>query len=368
MKHTKISILVCTVFLLLLGNGKPFFSTCEAASKDTIKLTFSTMFPASHMHGVVAQSFADEINKRTGGRVEITVFPGGSLTSPAKCYHGVVKGLSDIGGSCPLYVQGRFPASELFELPHYVPNAWVNSQVFNDFYNHFKMKEYDDVHVLYLHGPGHAVLQSAKKKVREPGDLKGMSVRASGTSAKVISAWGGTPRTMPMGEVYEALAKNVVEANFAYVETLKGYQHAEVVKYVSKFPVSCSSCQFVTMNKEKWNSLPEDIKQIFTKTSQEFVDLHGQAWNYIDEEGLKYFLGLGGGREFIEIPKEKRPEWEELVSPIMKQYVDEKTAMGLPAKEYLDYINERTEYYVERQPTAQKCAETVAAWFPKYLK
>lgn len=368
MTYIKKSILVCSVFWLLLGHHTPFLSASEAASKDTIKLSFSTMFPASHMHGVVAQKFADVIKERTHGRVEITVYPGGSLTSAANCYHGVVKGLSDIGGSCPLYVQGRFPASELFELPHYVPNAWVNTQVFNDFCGHFKLKEYEDVHMLYGHGPGHAVLQSAKRKVSEPADLKGMSVRASGTSAKVITAWGGTPRTMPMGEVYEALAKNVVEANFAYVETLKGFQHAEVTKYVSKFPVSCSSCQFVTMNRNKWNSLPKDIQQIFTQTSEEFVDLHGQAWNYIDEEGLKYFLSLGGGREYVEIPKEKRPQWEELVSPIMNQYIEEKTAMGLPAKEYLKYIIERTEYYVQRQPTAEKCADTVKAWFPKYLK
>jgi len=368
MKQVKISILVFSVFLLLLGSNTLFFSACEAASKDTIKLSFSTMFPASHMHGVVAQKFADVIKERTNGRVEITVYTGGSLTSATKCYHGVVKGISDIGGSCQLYVQGRFPATELFELPHYVPNAWVNDQVIDDFYRHFKPKEYDDVHVLYLHGPGHAVLQSAKRIVDEPSDFKGMSVRSSGTSAEVIKAWGGTPRTMPMGEVYEALAKNVAEANFAYLETLKGYQHAEVVKYVSKFPVSCSSCQFVAMNKEKWNSLPADIQKIFTDTSAEFVNIHGQAWNYIDHEGLEYFLSLGEGRKYIEIPQEERSKWQELVEPIMEKYIKEKTAMGLPVKEYLEYVNERTEYYVQNQPTPEKCADTVKKWFPKYLK
>ena len=368
MKYIKTPILLCGVFLFLLGSNIPFISTCSAASKDVIKLSYSTMFPASHMNGVVAQKFADVIKERTNGRVEITVYPGGSLTSAAKCYHGVVKGISDIGGACPLYVEGRFPASELFELPHNVPNGWVNSQVYDDFYKHFKLKEYDDVHVLYLHGPGHAVLQSAKRKVLKPADLKGMSVRASGTSANVIKAWGGTPRTMPMGEVYEALAKNVVEANLAYLETLKGYQHAEVVKYVTKFPVSCSSCQFVVMNKKKWNSLPEDIKQIFTETSAEFVNLNGQAWNYIDNEGLKYFLSLGDGREYIEIPQEEKSQWQELITPIMDKYVEEKTAMGLPAKEYIEYIKERTDYYMQKQPTTEECAKTVAEWFPTYLK
>jgi len=328
------------------------------ASTEVIELNFSTMFPGTHLYGMINQKFCDVIKERTNGRVEITLFPGGSLTSAPKCYEGVVQGLSDIGMSCPLYVAGRFPASSLFELPQDVPNAWVSSHVYDDFYRHFQLEEFDDVHILYLHAPGYAVLQS-NKRVSKPEDLNGVIVRSSGTSAEVIQAWGGTPQAMPMGEAYESLSKGVVDANFAYCETLAGWKHGDVVKYVTKFPVGCSSCQFVAMNKDKWDSLPEDIKEIFTETSEEFLEYQARAWVYMDKIGLEYFLSLGEGREYIEIPQGERSVWLALVQPLLDKYVEEKTAMGLPAEEYFAYVAERSKYYAGIQPTGEECVETV---------
>ncbi|MFP3974751.1 MAG: TRAP transporter substrate-binding protein [Dehalococcoidia bacterium] len=326
------------------------------AAPEVIELGFSGLFPDAHPHGVTNQKFCDVINERTDGRVEIT-FYGSSLVSGPKMYQGTVQGITDMAMTCPLYVSGRFPASELFELPREVPNAWVNGQVYDDFYRHFEPEEFDDTHVLYMHGPGHAVFQS-NVKVSKPEDLKGMVIRSSGTSAEVVKAWGGTPRAMEMGEAYEALSKGVVDANFAYLDTLHGWKHAEVVDYVTKLPVSASSCQCVVMNKDKWNSLPADIQEIFTETSEEFRDLQAMTWVYLDHLGLEYFQGLEG-REYIEIPEEERPLWEEPLQPVLENYIEEKTAMGLPAEEYMEYVEERTEYHIANQPTEEECIETV---------
>ncbi|MBA7683800.1 Solute-binding protein [subsurface metagenome] len=193
----------------------------------------------------------------------------------------------------------------------------------------------------------------------KPEDLEGMIIRSRGTSAEVIKAWGGTPQAMPMPEAYDALAKGVVDANFAYLETLKTWKHGDVVKYVTKFPVACSSCIFVAMNKDKWNSLPEDIQEVFTEVSEEFLEYSARAWVYLDKMGLELFLSLGEGREYIEIPQGERSVWLALVQPLLDRYVEEKTAMGLPAEEYFAYIEERTKYWAERQPTEEECVETV---------
>ncbi|MBP1740056.1 MAG: TRAP-type C4-dicarboxylate transport system, periplasmic component, partial [Deltaproteobacteria bacterium] len=96
----------CFVFLFMFITAL-FTIADEAASQETIKLNFSTMFPKGHLHSVLNQMYCDEIEKRTNGKVKITLFPGGTLTSAVKMYEGVVKGLSDLGMSCPLYVAGR---------------------------------------------------------------------------------------------------------------------------------------------------------------------------------------------------------------------------------------------------------------------
>ena len=346
--------------LAFLFTASLFPVSSDAASEEPIKLTFSTMFPQVHLQAGLNKYFCDEIEKRTNGRVKITLYPGGSLTSAPKCYAGVEKGLSDIGMSCPLYVGGRFPVSEIFELPSEITSGWVTSKVYTDLFNKFKLEEYADVHVLYLHGPGRNVLSTRTVPIRKLEDMKGLVLRASGGAAKVIDAWGATPRAMAMGEAFESLSKGVVEGQFAVPETLKGWKHADVVKYVTIPPISTSSCQFVTMNKRKWDSLPADIQKIFTEVSASFPEYHGHVWNYYDQAGIEYFKSLPD-REVIVVPADQKPEWEKAVAPVVENYIKEKTAKGLPAQEITDYFNERVEYWEARKPDIEESVSWVKA-------
>ncbi|MEJ2037934.1 MAG: TRAP transporter substrate-binding protein [Desulfosarcinaceae bacterium] len=361
MKKTK-SCIVLLSALAFLFTVSPFLGSSEAASDKPIKLTFSTMFPQVHLQAALNKYFCGEIEKRTNGRVKITLYPGGSLTSAPKCFAGVEKGLSDIGMSCPLYVGGRFPVSEIFEMPSNITSGWVTANVYMDLYNKFKPKEYDSVHVLYLHGPGRNVLSPRTGPIRKLQDMKGLVLRASGGAAKVIKGWGATPRAMPMGEAFEALSKGVVEGQFAVPETLKGWKHADVVKYVTIPPVSTSSCQFVVMNKKTWKKLPPDIQKIFTEVSASFPEYHGYVWNYYDQAGIEYFNGLPG-RELITTPVAQKQEWEKAVAPVVAKYIKDKTAMGIPAQEIMDYFNERVAYWEARQPSMEKSA----AWVKSHL-
>lgn len=333
--------IVCTV--------KPFVPAGEAASDEPIKMNFSGIMPGGHLQAELNQLFCDMIAERTNGRVQITLYPGSTLTAATKNFEGVVKGISDLGMSCPLYTAGRFPVSEIFEMPSEIDSGWVTAKVYMDIYNKFKPREYDDVHVLYLHGPGRNVLSTRNVPIRTLDDMEGLVLRASGGAASTIAALGATPRAMHMGEAYAALSKGVVEGQFAVPETLKGWKHADVVKYVTIPPVSTSSCQYVVMNKRKWNALPPDIQKVFTEVSAEFPDYHGYVWNYYDRAGIEYFKSLPG-RELIEIPAAEKPVWEAAVAPVIEEYIEEKTAKGIPAKEILDYFNARIEYWSAKEP------------------
>ena len=75
------------------------FSAVSSATygAEPIKLTFSQYFPVTHKNAVLSGQFCDEIKKRTNGRVEITHYPGGTLTTAPKMIDGVVTGISDLG-------------------------------------------------------------------------------------------------------------------------------------------------------------------------------------------------------------------------------------------------------------------------------
>ena len=92
------------------------------ADAAPIKLTFSIFFPPTHGQTKAAMDSAKEIEKRTGNKVQITVFPGGTLTNAKQCYSGVVKGISDLGFSLFAYTRGRFPVMAAVDLPMGYPN------------------------------------------------------------------------------------------------------------------------------------------------------------------------------------------------------------------------------------------------------
>lgn len=350
MRKMKLFFIACIAFLFIVSNHTAFISVCQAASEDTIQLSFSTVFPRDHLQAKLNQHFCDEIEKRTNGRVKITLYPGGTLTSGTQNFEGVVKGMSDIGMSCPLYVAGRFPVSEIFELPSELDSGWVTAKVYMDLFKKFELKEYEDVHVLYLHGPGRNVLQTRKKPVKKLEDMNGLILRTSGGATSTIDALGATPRAMRMGQAYEALSKGVVDGQFSVPETLKGWKHAEVVNYVSIPPISTSSCQYVAMNKRTWNSLPSDIQKIFTEVSADYPEYHGYVWDYLDKAGFEFFQSLPG-RKLNTIPSSQRPKWEDAVSNVVKDYIKEKTEMGLPAEKYVEYFRDRVEYWSPKKPS-----------------
>lgn len=350
-------ISICLWFMAVFCLSVVSFASRGNAA-DKIPLSFATFFPQTHFHSTLNQMFADDIKKKTGGRVEITVYPGATLAPPTKTYDAVAKGIADIGMSCPLWVAGRFPMSEVFEMPSDIPSSWVTTMVYADLFAKFPFKEYEDVHVLYLHGPGRNVLATKDTPIKKLEDLKGLKLRTSGATIDLVKAWGAVPRAMAMSEAYECLSKGVIDGNFAVPEVLKGFKTAEVTKFVTITPVSTSSNQFVVMNKKKWNSLPDDIKKIFTELSKEYAEKQAMVWMYYDKTGLEYFKSLPGRQVFV-IPADQKEQWEKPAKEVLAKYLSDKEAMGLPAKEYVKAFQERVAHYIEKQPSEDQAVKWV---------
>ena len=327
--------------------------------QEPIELTYSNFFPPTHLHSILAEQFCEEINKRSDGRVEITYYAGGTLTPAPQVYDGVVEGISDIGMSVLAYSMGCFPATELVDMPHGYPNGWVATKVANDFNKEFQPAEFDDVHPLYFHAHGPGVVFTTEKPVRKMEDLDGLVIRSTGVGAKIIEALGAEGYGASQGEAYELMEKGTIDGSLTPREVLKGWNQAEVVKYVTGcYDVGYTANMFVVINKDKWNSLPEDIQNIFTEVSEEWIEKHGKVWTYYDKVGIDYFLTFEG-RELIELSPEEMAKWVEATQPLIDEYITEKTAMGLSAAEYEQYLINRTKYWSGQTPTEEACVDWV---------
>lgn len=306
---------------------------------SAVELTYSTFFPATHAHAVLAQQWCDEVAKRTNGAVKINLFPGGTLTPGDQCYDGVVKGISDIGFSVLSYVKGRFWLSEVIDLPLGYKNGSQVTHLANAYYEKFKPKELDDVQVMYLHGHGPGLVNTVSKPVEKLEDLKGMKIRCTGTSSKIATHLGATPVAMPQPETYDALQKGVVEGVLSPIETLKGFKFAEVTKFTTlNYGSSYTICFFVVMNKKKWAALPKDVQATIEKINKEWIDKTAKTWVDIDKEG--YDFGLAKGHKFIPLSKEEDARWAAKVQPILAEYLKTTKEKGLPGEEALQFCQE----------------------------
>ncbi|MBN2375661.1 MAG: TRAP transporter substrate-binding protein [Sedimentisphaerales bacterium] len=325
-------VIIACLSLGLSGCKKP-----SGSPKDqTINLSYSIFFPPTHIQCKTAVAWAEEIEKRTNGKVKITVYPAGTLTKAPQCYEGVVNGISDIGMSCLAYTRGRFPLLEGLDLPLGYPSGTAATRIATDIALKYKPQEMADTHLLYIHAHGPGILAS-KKEVKNLEEMKGLKVRATGLSAKIVTELGGTPVAMSQPETYEALQKGVVEATFCPIETLKGWKQGEVIEYVTNTAViGYTTSMFVVMNNKTWNSLPADIQKIFTDVSKAWVDKHGQAWDDADQQGREFIKSLNRP-EFLLSPDEQQ-KWKQAVQPILDQYTTDTEAKNLPGKAVLNDI------------------------------
>jgi TRAP-type transport system periplasmic protein len=319
--------------------GVFFFSSIGSVqAADPIKLNYSIFFPAPHKNTVLATEWAQEVEKRTNGAVKITMFAGGTLTPADKCYDGVVKGISDIGMSVLGYTRGRFPLTEVIDLPLGYKTGLAATKLINIYYTKFKPQEFNDVKVMYLHAHGPGILHT-KTPIKTLEDLKGVKITCHGLSAKVVGALGATPVAMPMPERYDAIQKGVAEGVVAPFEALKGWKLGEVIKSTTEnFGSAYSTGFFVVMNKDKWNSLPPDIQKVIETINVEWIEKTGKAWDDIDKEGKEFTLSRGN--QIIALSKEEDEKWAKLVRPILDEYVTSMKAKNLPGDESLKFCLE----------------------------
>jgi TRAP-type transport system periplasmic protein len=326
------------IVLLVICLGV-FATVTQAADQKVIKLEFSSYMPLGHPFGVNFEEWCQEVEKRTNGRVKITYHPSSTLTSMPQTYDAVVKGIADIAHGPMGITPGRFPLSEVLELPLGVRDAVTSTKLAGAFYDRFHPKELQQVKVFDLVCSGPSLLHT-KKPVRKLEDLSGMRIRATGgAQVRVLKALGAVPIVMGVGDAYDALRKGVLDGIAIIPDALVTWKLAEVVEYTTlNYDTAMLASGFTIMNKEKWDSLPPDIQKIMDETAHECTQKAAKVWAQMDADALK--SAKEKKHTIIPLSKEEERRWYQQVAHLDEEYVKEKSAKGLPAAETLKFCQD----------------------------
>ena len=323
--------------VLLFGMMPLLPASAPPASAEPVTLNYANFPPAPTFPCVQMERWKTEVEQRTGGKVKINTFPGGTLLGAKEMMDGVIAGQAEIGCLSMAYQPGRFVVTNATSLPLGIPNARVGSRVLLDLYEKYQPEAFSQVKVITMFTTAPTNIMS-KVPVRSLDDLKGLDLRASGGAARILAAWGANPVGMPMPATVEALQKGVVKGLYSSLEVMKDFKFAETCRYATVtdtviYPFA------VVMNMAAWKALPADVQKVIDDLKVEQAEWTG---NYMDghvKEAVQWSKATHQV-EFIELSDAQKSEWNALLNPIVEQYLQETSAKGLPAQAIVDDIRD----------------------------
>jgi TRAP-type C4-dicarboxylate transport system substrate-binding protein len=348
MKRKGLLIPVGIVCLTFMFAASPMYEACAAGK--VINLKVANYFPPPSKQSKITQEFAAELQSRSGGRLKVQFFGGGSLLTGPAMFKGIETGITDIGYSHVYYTPGRMPVCEGIGLPLGTPTGWVAAHMAYDFYEKFKPKEFGNVRILCIHGNGPSLIIS-NKPVEKLEDLKGVIIRAPSIAGEIVAALGGTPAPTAMMEVYDAISKGVINGVWAPYETLKTFRFAEVAKYVTDcWQIGSVFPFYLAMNKNSYNKLPRDLQSLVDTLSGQYQERFALMWNEVDLEGRAF--GTKQGVKYIELSDQEGARWQKAVEPVFAKYTKTLEGKGYSKaeiKDWFDYMRDRNKYWIEKQ-------------------
>jgi len=308
-------------------------ATVAAAQDYTFKLhhLLSAKAPA---HTQMLEPWARQVEENSGGKVKIEIFPAMTLGGrPPELIQQARDGVVDIVWTVNGYTPGAFPRTEVMELPTVFSNDPVaaNLALFDMFESDLR-QEYKGVEVMFLHVHAGNGIHMRDTAVRSPADLVGKKMRIpTRTGAWVIEALGAAPVGMPVPELPPALQKGVIDGAFIPWEIIPPLKIQEQTDYqiegANEERFGTTTFQ-VSMNAERWNSLPEDIQKAFRDASgRDWWAKVGEVWRGTDDFGIK--LATDAGNTHIVLTEDETQAFREALSPVVDRWIEEANASGI---------------------------------------
>jgi TRAP-type C4-dicarboxylate transport system substrate-binding protein len=337
MKRTKVLVTVCS-FTLIIGLAVLFSLTPQQAlAEKPIELSFALHIPSKAApYPNAFLPWAQEIEKRTDGRLKIKFYLSQTLVKARDSYDGVVNGIADISWGSQSWTGGRFPLSSVMGLPFLSPDTFVGAHALNDLYKKFPeiQKEYEDVHLLFLWVTLPYEIHTVKKPVRTIADMQGLKMATQPAAKAALEGLKAVPVTMPTPKIYQTVEKGVADGSALAWGAYKAWKLVEVTKYHTN--VHLGGVPFWTaMNKNTWAKLPKDIQAIITAVTAEMMPdkLCGAVTNE-----MKQAIEITNkrGQEIINISAAERAKWAATGKPAWDKWVKTMEAKGLPGRAVLD--------------------------------
>ena len=296
--------------------------------------------PPSPAHAQFIKPWADAVTAESNGRIKVEIFAAMALGGrPPQLYDQVKDGVADVVWTLPGYTAGRFPKSEVFELPFMAASATATAQATQEFYEKHLRDEFKDVHVLVMHAHAPGSFFTVSKPIMAVDDLKGLKIRApTRIINEALKALGATPVGMPVPELPQALSRGVVDGATIPFEVALPLKAHEMVKHVTEIPGArgfYTSVFIYAMNKAKYDGLPADLKKVIDANSgMALARKVGKVWDEVEIPGRE--AAMAAKVQFHKMPAAEIAKMQAATQPVIDAWIKDMDGKGANGKMLVD--------------------------------
>ena len=311
-----------------------------AAQEVTLKLHQFLPAPAT-VPKLILKPWAEKIEAASDGRIKIDHFDAMALGgTPPSLMDQAIDGSADIIMTVVGYTPGRFPKTEVFELPFMMTDPIATSKAFMEMVEtDLQAGEYGDVKVLgaWVHGPG---VVHTRNPVSSLADIEGLKMRGpTRVITDMLKELGATPVGMPLPAIPEALSKGVIDGTVIPWEVTPAIKLSELVNNAVEFTNSKEALYTATivtvMNRAAYDALPDDLRAILdAESGQKLSEFAAQVMFDRDKPGRD--LAESNGTKFVQLDAAEIDRWKAKAQPVVDRWIADMETKGIDGRALID--------------------------------
>lgn len=267
---------VLTLTLIACGGGDTNTTTTGGTSSDApaekVTLTLNHVGATTHPYHLGSEKFAELVNEKSGGNIEIQVFPASQIASGAKAIEFVQMDTLGIALESTMSLSNFVPEADVLNMPFLFKDSTEAFKVLDGEAGdklEAKAEEYG-FKILGWWYNGFRDISNSKKSINVPADLSGMKIRIpeSEVFRVTFETLGGLPTSMPVSEVFTAIQLGTVDGQENPAANYINNRFNEVNAYYSESH-HIFTAEPLIMSLEKFNSMSAEQQQVLMDAAQE---------------------------------------------------------------------------------------------------
>ena len=310
-------------------------TSTEATAENPMVLTLAHGLSETHTVHIAMTEFADKVEERTNGRIQVRILPNGQLGSENENMEQLMAGVISMTKVSAPGLATYNESYHTFGLPYIFDDT-------EDFYHvmdsgqmqDFFLSSSDDGFVtLTYYTSGARSFYTKNKAIRTPADLKGLKIRVQDMKSQtdMMKALGGIPVAMSYGDVYTSLQTGIIDGTENNETALTTGKHGEICKVYSTDQHAMIP-DVMVMSAKVWKTISPQDQQIILEAARESTESHKIAWDAAIDEAIQE-ASTQMGVEFVnDVDKDAfRQATSGMINEYCAQYPD--------VKELLDIID-----------------------------